>query len=422
MSSTLAQELGRRYKARAVILSWIDSYQPKVPEIGIGVRVINTRNGSILWTNYITLRGDDFRSWFGLGEVKDEQRLMDIALRKILKTFPVGFKAQERMPNVRTEVGTSYLLEDFSLTPKIVKGKSTVRIAVRLIAAEEMCKRVAVLIGNKEAFLHKSSLLWRGEISAPQREGFYFAKIKIWDYKGLIHFINTGVLLTVDNTPPKLKISVENPIFSPNMDGIKDSVIFFPFLLEPDKIKKWAFLVYDEKGTLIRSYEGEGDLPTAWAWHGEDDGHGNVNDGTYFFRCMAEDEAGNVAVTNPIKIIVDKIPPQLEFSFISDNSQGNKGVLKIKCLEENEINDWSLSIVDKKGRLLKLVVGSGKMPDKLMLKLPQSAKECFIASEVRDVAGNLSKLKIPLFMKGVVKIKSPKEEVKKRHEEWNYDF
>jgi len=224
LSTSLAQELRQKFAAEAVVLSWVDLYNLLPPELGIGIKIIDTQTGNILWINYITLRGDDFRSWFGLGEIKDMEKLMRVAVKRLLRKFPATLTAQKR--KIPIEKLSTPILDMFSLVPKEVRGGDTVNISLRLIASKGMCRRVAVLIGGKEIFLEKASSVWKGSTNAPKEEGFYFTKLKIWDKKGLIHFINTGMILTVDNTPPKLKVSYENPVFSPNNDGVKESVIF----------------------------------------------------------------------------------------------------------------------------------------------------------------------------------------------------
>jgi len=417
ISTSTAQELGQRFGAEAVVLSWVDLYNPSVPEIGFGIKVINTQTGDIIWINYVTLRGDDFRSWFGLGEIKDIERLMQIAVKQLFHKFPSILLAQKReIPVGKSSVP---ILEKFSLEPKVVRGGDLVKISLRLLAPDEMCSNVAVLIGEKEVFLKNSSPDWEGSAKAPKEEGFYFTKVKIWDRRGLINFINTGMILTVDNTPPKLKISYENPVFSPNKDEVKDCVIFFPFLLEPERIEKWNFYIYDEDGNIVRNLEGSGDLPKGWAWHGEDDHFNGVKDGVYFFQCVIRDIAGNITRTDPIKIIIDRAPPQINVSFITEQ---NKVICRILSKDGSGIRNWFFSILDRRNNIYKLFEGEDTPPDKLVVKLAGPLKDYYFMAEVEDGAGNITKFKLPLIgAKGVAKEKSTKKKEKKSVE-WNYDF
>jgi len=156
------------------------------------------------------------------------------------------------------------------------------------------------------------------------------------------------------STPPKLKVSYENPAFSPNNDGVKESVIFFPFLLEPDRIQKWNFYIYDEDGNIVRNVEGSGDLPKGWAWHGENDHFNGVRDGIYFFQCVARDVAGNLTTTNPIKVVIDRSPPKISVSFASEQ---NGIICRILSRDESGINNWFFSILDKADNIYKLYEG-----------------------------------------------------------------
>jgi len=414
-SVTEAQVKGlkREFKADAVVITWLDLYEKgNNPKIGVGIRVVETETAMVVWGDYTSFTGEDFTGWLGLGKINSVDDLMSKALKKLVDNFPPFFKKDP------TEKAL-FALERFSLFPLAVHGGAMVHTSVHIVSLREPPEKVFLLLGGKKwPFKRKQNGWWEGEIQSPQEEGHYFARIKIVTKNRSIYFLDTASYLTVDNTPPKLRLSYENPIFSPNRDGRKDALIVFPKLLNPENIGLWSFYVYNKKGEIVRKFEGSGDLPLGLAWHGETDEFSPVKDDIYYIECKCQDKAGNIGITSRKKITLDKTPPKLE---VVIDLKENKAKFNIDYKDLLPINQWELSITDKDENIYyNLRKENGEIPSKIEIPLPKK-KELFFLIEAFDMAGNKTEYKTSLISKKVVAGEKPKEK-KKAPTVWDYNF
>jgi len=409
-----AQGLMRQFGVDGAIITWLDLYDKgENPKIGIGIKVIETSTGTVVWGNYVSLTGQDFTSFFGLGKVTSIKQLSNEAIKRLIKNFPSSFEIQTAS---RVEK-TSFAIERFSLSPLVTQGGLPVVASLRLVSLLEPPKEIALLLGGKEWPLEKrGNGWWKGEIEAPKRQGRYFVRLKLFMKNGMLSFLDTATSLKVDNTPPQVRLSFENKVFSPNGDGIKDVLIVFPELLVPDDIKVWGFHIYNQSGEIVRQFEGSGDLPHGLAWHGENDEFGRVDDGIYCLEFRCQDKAGNIMISKKTEIVVDNTAPQLN---ISVNIAKKKAKFEIKCQEENGIDKWQLTIMDKEENIYKMLEGKGKPPP--MLESPLFKKKgLYFIIEAFDLAGNKAEYKGPLITQQITTTKPEKKE--KVPIGWDYNF
>ena len=412
-----AKELKKLFGIDAVVISWVDLYDSgEHPKIGIGLRVVASETGTILWGNYVALASEDFVSWFCRGEIKSVDKLIDNALEKLLAEFPKKIKFEKIQPIEKP----LFALENFSLFPSLVQGGVSVNVSLRIVTLKKPPKKVFLLLGGKKwALKKKENGYWERIISAPYKEGKYYAKLKLATNNGHFRFLDTGHFLEVDNTPPKIRISYENIIFSPNGDGRKDMMIFFPTLLHPDKIKLWSFLIRDADGRIVRRFEGSGELPLGLAWHGENDQFDKVSEGTYFLEGACQDKAGNIATIKRKKIIVDITPPKLN---LSAELKEKEVKFKIKCKEKTNVAKWHLSISDNEDNIYYSTNGEGYPPEEVVLPLPDKDPEIlYVLAEALDFAGNKAEYKNSLVIKGKT-IEKRKKKKKKLPTGWDYEF
>jgi len=407
-----AKGLKRAFGADAVVITWIDLYEKgKNPEIGIGIRFVETETSAVVWSDYVSLTGEDFTSWLGLGKITSIEQLQSKAIEDLMDHLPFSFR---RIPVERT----LYAIERFSLTPLISQGGAPVKTSLHLVSLIEPPKRLSLLIGGREWPLEEGHEgWWSGEIKAPKREGKYFARLKLLTKTGEILFYNTASCLKVDNTPPMVRLSYENIIFSPNRDGNKDALIVFPELLRPEDINLWGFYIYNKDGGLVKRFEGSGDLPLAIAWHGETDEFTKTGDGIYYLECRCQDKAGNIAVTPKKRIILDKTPPRLD---VAIDTEKNKTQFTIKYKELTRISQWELKILDKKGKVYYDFKKRGIIPSQIEVPVLDK-KERYFTIEVFDIAGNIAELNGSLMPQKMLTSKEMGGK-EKAPNVWDYEF
>ncbi|MDI6640823.1 MAG: PorV/PorQ family protein [Elusimicrobiota bacterium] len=151
--------------------------------------------------------------------------------------------------------------------------------------------------------------------------------------------------------PAQLKIDPE--IFSPNGDGIKDGVFFFPEVPEIKKVKQWSITIRDEKKQTVKTFSGKDTLPVTY-WDGKDTAEKFLQEGTYEAELTVKGD-GKIAKVEK-KISVDLTPPiatlNISTAVISPDNDGIADCVTFYFLitDTNTIERWQLDILtaDKK--------------------------------------------------------------------------
>jgi len=120
---------------------------------------------------------------------------------------------------------------------------------------------------------------------------------------------SASISVTVDNTPPQIiKYTIENPIFSPNGDGIKDNVtidLAFSEYVEADV----NILDFDDNIIKELYHSDCVKNPKPKPWDGKYENGTSVSDGVYTIRVVITDLAGNSVTDTNKTVIVDTKAP-----------------------------------------------------------------------------------------------------------------
>lgn len=117
----------------------------------------------------------------------------------------------------------------------------------------------------------------------------------------------SGLIVAEDKTPPTIKASSTSNGFTPNNDGINDT-ISFPFSIDdPSGIDTWSISIKDANGKEVIHVSGNGKAPQLFEWDGRDTTKRFVQEGTYSFVVGAVDAAGNNAESTPIYFNVNPV-------------------------------------------------------------------------------------------------------------------
>lgn len=177
----------------------------------------------------------------------------------------------------------------------------------------------------------------------------------------------------IDTTAPAAKVSASDKIFSPDGDGLIDSVIF-----SQEEISKgnWTAEIYktDDKNTTtgLPIFKTEfGNLPSQFEWTGRKDDGSFAEDGKYIYVLKGEDEAGNKALSN--KVIVElntekaDIILQSNYSAFSPNGDKIKDTLELYPVIKSltKVDKYKVTIKDASGKAVKIFEGA-EPPKKLI--------------------------------------------------------
>ncbi len=162
----------------------------------------------------------------------------------------------------------------------------------------------------KEGIVVPSAIYWEGtdNLGNKLEDGQYFGILRLTQTNGKVtKSLKETVVL--DNMPPRSAILMNPREFSPNGDGVDDAVTITMDAVDNSRLSEWSLEIKDEKGKLVKSFKGQGEVAPKVVWDGRDDYYEKVVfDGDYFATLMCKDIAGNVSETDPQKIVLNVMP------------------------------------------------------------------------------------------------------------------
>jgi flagellar hook assembly protein FlgD/flagellar motor protein MotB len=231
-----------------------------------------------------------------------------------------------------------------------------------------------------------SGLEWdgRGDSGALAPDGDYTYSLYATDPAG-----NTGrsniVRFSLSTADTPVLLTTDLRAFSPNNDGVKDTITIIPQLQVREGIASWKLDILGPAlssgsgdtaalsggGPVVRTFEGQGTAPGPVSWNGRTAGGGNAAagtvapDGTYSARIELRYVMGNqpLAVSQPF--ILDTTPPRgrvsAPFTTFSPNGDGMRDFIPINALTEGD-DDWEAVITDSGGGVVKSWSWTGTTP------------------------------------------------------------
>ncbi len=198
-------------------------------------------------------------------------------------------------------------------------------------------------------------------------EGTYDAELEVLYVNGN----NPNALspsFTIDLTPPSAVLSSDLAVFSPNGDGIKDTVtIYQESSVEPE----WEGILTNAFGQTVRSFSWRGRVDSKMVWEGRSDDGRLMPDGIYSYFLRATDKAGNFGESKKIQFEVNTEETEVFIStdsgYFSPNADGVKDRIKlISTLKVTSgVESFHLRILDQSKQVVKNVRGQNRAPDTL---------------------------------------------------------
>jgi outer membrane protein OmpA-like peptidoglycan-associated protein len=164
-----------------------------------------------------------------------------------------------------------------------------------------------------------------------------------------------GWKTTVRQLPITLK--VDPIIFSPNSDGAKDVVFFFPKHKTIKKIKSCQLTIRDSMGVAVQKLTEE-KLPNILSWDGRDILGETVLEGEYSAEFVLQGE-GKVAKSREKSLKIDLTPPAINLEAsaetISPDGDGIDDTLTFNLTASDTylIDRWKLDILNQKNNIIK---------------------------------------------------------------------
>ncbi|ADK83228.1 T9SS type B sorting domain-containing protein [Sediminispirochaeta smaragdinae] len=151
-------------------------------------------------------------------------------------------------------------------------------------------------------------MTWDGSLSdkaeyAAAPEGRYRAALTVDYLKGATAEASSDSFL-LDTTPPEVNLAVTSSPFAETDEGVEGEVFITVQAKDNDGIADWSMELVDEKGEVLRAYDGAGDPSGDITWNQKTDLKApNVDASRFSLRLSVADEGGNVATfTEPVPL------------------------------------------------------------------------------------------------------------------------
>lgn len=174
--------------------------------------------------------------------------------------------------------------------------------------------------------------------------------------------------ITLDTTPPSGNVSVSSNIFSPEGDGLKDTVTVVHDLTSD---ASWTARIFRPGNDVLETIPLGSDVPSPVEWDGRDLNGNPVPDETYAYSLIGTDAAGNQFETTPVTVTVDRRPTtvdlQVSREYFSPNDDGEGDIVIVTPVLSirSGIEQYDFRIVDEAGRTVLSGSGEGQLPTEI---------------------------------------------------------
>lgn len=174
--------------------------------------------------------------------------------------------------------------------------------------------------------------------------------------------------VVLDVTPPAGTVAVSSDVFSPEGDGLNDTVRVTHTVSGSDS---WSGFVFIPGGSVLASYDFGTAVPRIVDWDGADLSGIWVPDGPYWYQMIGTDAAGNQTETNTVKVTVDRRPTTIDFKissrYFSPNGDGQRDVVTVTPILSvpTGVDTYSVELRDGSGGTVLTLSGSGDLPSEI---------------------------------------------------------
>lgn len=158
-----------------------------------------------------------------------------------------------------------------------------------------------------------------------------------------------------DAIPRSIDMVVKGSPFSPNGDGVKDTLTIIPSMSSTDGLLNWSIDVKNAGGSSVYTIESVKAPPATISFEGKDSSGTVLSDGEYqldFFASFSNGQESRIAR----KVLVDNTPPsamvKTDGSIFSPDGDGRLDIITIHQ-EGSKEKSWEGRIVNEAGAVVK---------------------------------------------------------------------
>jgi flagellar hook assembly protein FlgD/outer membrane protein OmpA-like peptidoglycan-associated protein len=210
--------------------------------------------------------------------------------------------------------------------------------------------------------------------------------------------------IQVDTRPTPVYVTASAAGFSPNGDGVLDTVSFTLMAGLKEGIRAWKLSVVDAKGKSVKDFSGPAPVPATVVWDGKDrTGYANAPDGVYSGVLVVDYAKGNLPEARSAAVLLDATPPRVAITlsplpFSPDNDGVNDELtIGLKVDSASQIDGWAIQILDPVGHPFAAFSGKAAPSERIIWngvsdsgELVQAAEDYPLTFTIKDLLGNTS--------------------------------
>ncbi|MFW5685828.1 MAG: hypothetical protein ACOC0O_04160, partial [Spirochaetota bacterium] len=178
---------------------------------------------------------------------------------------------------------------------------------------------------------------------------------------------NAGPIpVTLDVTAPSGRVTVTDSIISPGDGDDYDNETRIIHDVSDDA--NWTGSVSDSTGVVLETIQFGSDVPSAVVWDGTDLDGNPVPDGSYRYRLIGTDPAGNETVTTPVTVTINRAPTLVDLmvsrEYFSPNGdgEGDTVIITPQLSIRGGIAEYRFRLMDGDGNTIFSGSGEGPLP------------------------------------------------------------
>ncbi len=198
-------------------------------------------------------------------------------------------------------------------------------------------------------------------------DGHYLYEFYTLNKKGFYQLRKKGEII-VDTVPPYFSYKLQNTMFSPNGDKIKD---YLNIQIDAEKDIPWTCTITTPEGIIVKTFEWEKNIPSLFSWDGKGDNGEVLPEGVYIITFQGKDKAGNTTQVRLNEITLDTRQRQasvdIDHPIFSPNGDGKLDTVTFYPIlsDKYRIDTWDFIIQTEKGETARRFRGRRFVPQSI---------------------------------------------------------
>lgn len=160
----------------------------------------------------------------------------------------------------------------------------------------------------------------------------------------------------IDTQAPLAEVTIADPLFSPDHDGSKDTLLIQQ---KGSEEEEWHLQIEDANNSTVFEQIWYGELPESFVFDGYDNENRLLPDGVYTYRLVSTDRAGNSGGSQPVSFTIDTrksaVTLKTGYAAFSPNGDGIKETVDLIPEIENQgtLRSYKLTVLDEEDRVVR---------------------------------------------------------------------